>query len=301
MSNPLVSAIILTRDRPDSVRDCLRSLEAQSYRPLEIIVVDNGEADEARTLADWIDDWDCDLPVNHLRSEPIGFAALRQLGYGRATGELILSIDDDCVAAPDLVERVVQRFGADSELGMLGGAITNVGFDESERYKGRGRIGVNGRYEMVEDPHQAEVFGSANQSIRRSAFDAIGGYDPYFKDGMEEADLAISLREAGWKIAYDESIRVTHRHTPIRFRRRWRNLHRMRLYFYFKHDCPRGWGWLSFAGRETKLLVRETLALWAGRPRRGLLRAGAWALIEFWKLTVTRLMIPVILYEARES
>ena len=301
MADPLVSAIILTRDRPESVRDCLRSLDANGYRPLEVVIVDNGDEAQAQTLADWLQAWPSDLQVNHICTAPIGFAALRQLGYERARGELILSIDDDCVAAPDMVERVVHRFAEDPKIGMLGGAIINVGFDESERYKGRGRIGVNGRYETVEDPNLAEVFGSANQSLRRSAFDEVGGYDPYFRDGMEEADLAISLREAGWKIVYDETVGVTHRHTPIRFRRRWRNLHRMRLYFYFKHDRPRGWGWLSFAAREGRLLVRETLGLWAARPRRGVVRALAWALIEFWKLAVTRLMIPVILYEARES
>jgi GT2 family glycosyltransferase len=294
MAGPLVSTVVLTRDRPESLRRCLGSLRANRYRPLEIVVVDNGSEAARRETRDWLSGWGDEPPVKHIECEPDGFAALRQRSYEYARGELIVSIDDDCEAAEDMVERVVERFHSDPDVGMIGGCLENVGFSGDERFKGRGRLGINGRYEPVEDPAAAELFGSANQSVRRRAFDECGGYDPYFTDGMEEADLALSLRAAGWHVVYDPSVNVRHYHVPQRFRSRWRNLHRMRLYLLFKHRRPQGAGWLRFLRDELALFCRDLTGLWPGRPRRGALRAAAWLAIETFKIVLARLMIPWI-------
>jgi len=305
MSAPLVSTVVLTRDRPDSLRRCLGSLRANGYRPLEIVVVDNGSEAGRREARDWLSGWGTEPPVKYVECPPDGFAQLRQRSYEHAEGEFVVSIDDDCEAASDMLERVVQRFQSEPDVGMIGGQLENIGFEGAERFKGRGRLGINGRYEPVEDPTHAEVFGSANQSVRRCAFDAVGGYDPYFSDGMEEADLALSLRTAGWRIVHDPAVRVKHFHQPQRFRRRWRNLHRMRLYLYFKHLGPRGTGWFRFANDELRLLASELAGLWPARPRtegggpvNRMLRTWAWFGIELWKLISTRVAIPWICWRA---
>ncbi len=305
MSAPLVSTVVLTRDRPDSLRRCLGSLRANGYRPLEIVVIDNGSEDERSANREWLARWGDDPAVKHVECAPDGFAALRQRSYDHASGEFVVSIDDDCEAAEDMLEAVVRRFESDPRVGMIGGQIENIGFEGADRFKGRGRLGVNGRYEAVEDPRRAEVFGSANQSVRRRAFDQVGGYDPYFSDGMEEADLALSLRSAGWKIVHDPAVRVRHYHQPERFRGRWRNLHRMRLYLFLKHRRPRGRAWLRFALDESNLFARELAALWPGRPagRSGapfkrIFRPLAWFGIELWKLFFARLSIPWICWRA---
>ena len=177
MSAPLVSTVVLTRDRPDSLRRCLSSLRANRYRPFEIVVVDNGSEAARREAREWLAGWGAELPVKYVECPPDGFAALRQRSYESAAGEFVVSIDDDCEAATDMLERVVERFRAEPDVGMIGGQLENIGFEGAERFKGRGRLGINGRYEPVEDPAAADVFGSANQSVRRSAFDEAGGYD----------------------------------------------------------------------------------------------------------------------------
>jgi GT2 family glycosyltransferase len=301
MPAPFVSTVVLTRDRPRSLQRCLNALRAGDYRPFEIVVIDNGSDAGRAEVRDWLAGWDATTPVKYVECSPDGFAALRQRSYEHATGEFIVSIDDDCEAAPDMLTRVVERFQAEPDIGMIGGHLENVGFEGAERFKGRGRLGVNGRYEPVEDPARADVFGSANQSVRRSAFDAIGGYDPYFKDGMEEADLSLSLRSAGWRVVYDPAVRVRHIHQPQRFRSRWRNLHRMRLYLYLKHCRPQGLAWFRFLAAEAGLMWRELVALWPSRPKRSqvsatrqFLRLSIWLAIETWKLVSTRFTIPWI-------
>ncbi len=45
-----------------------------------------------------------------------------------------------------MLERVVRRFQSEPDVGMIGGRLENIGFEGAERYKGRGRPGINGRY-----------------------------------------------------------------------------------------------------------------------------------------------------------
>ncbi len=92
-----------------------------------------------------------------------------------------------------------------------------------EQFKGRGRIGINGQYETVKDLRDAEVFGSANMSIRRKAFDKAGGYDFFFSEAIEEADLTLRVKKKGYKVVYEPSVKITHFHSATRFRYKRRN------------------------------------------------------------------------------
>jgi hypothetical protein len=89
-------------------------------------------------------------------------------------------------------------------------------------------------------------------------------------------------------------VRVKHYHVPQRFRSRWRNLHRMRLYLYFKHRAGDDFVWSRFLRDEAALVARELRALRHGRPRRDPLRVALWFAVETWKILATRLMIPRI-------
>ena len=81
MSAPLVSTVVLTRDRPDSLRRCLGTLRANGYRPLEIVVVDNGSEAGRCETRDWLAGWGAEPRVKYVECPPDGFAALRQRSY----------------------------------------------------------------------------------------------------------------------------------------------------------------------------------------------------------------------------
>lgn len=192
----------------------------------------------------------------------MGFASMRQAAIECSGGELIMSIDDDCTAAEGAIRHMVERFASDRTIGIVGGHIINIGFSRGGAFKGRGRIVVNGAYEQVCSIEDAEVFGSANMSIRREAFDVVGGYDLFFSGGMEEADLTLSIRSKGYRVVYDPGVRIKHFHSPSKFRSRWRNLDVMRLYLFFKHRMPgslKEWG--QFLGREFALAVRDSATI----------------------------------------
>ena len=144
------------------------------------------------------------------------------------------------------------------KIGIVGGNITNVGFKGNEKFKGRGKITINGKYEVVEDPNEADVFGSANMSIRREVFNDVGGYDLFFSGGLEEVDLALSIKRRGYKVIFDPTIKITHFHSPSRFRSKWRNMDILRLYLFFKHYMPSSFTeWIGFFRLELRIMVEN--------------------------------------------
>ena len=301
MSAPLVSAVVVTRGRPELAARCVRSLAMNRYRPLEVVVLDNSEPAEQQQLARAIAK--LGLPIRHIASSPNGFGALRREAFEAAEGELLMSIDDDCIAADDAIERIVAAFRAHPEAGIVGGNLDNVGFEGADRMKGRGKFGTNLRYLPVEDPNEADLFGSANQTIRREAYEAAGGYDPFLVDGLEEADLALGIAAAGYTTHYAADVKIEHHHSPSRFRNRWQNLERMRLYLWFKHrggPTPAFLArevalWCGDLGRELRSIPKRQRAFGHALP----FRATAAALFGMLKATLARLQMPSLWWQAR--
>jgi GT2 family glycosyltransferase len=301
---PEVSVVIITRDRVEPLKSCVRSILDNGFDRLELVILDNGSEESAAALRPFLDEAGRKVTLTYRRTAPSGFAAMRNEAVGLARGEFIVSIDDDCVLGEGAISRIVERFRADDSIGIVGGNIENVGFSGADRFKGRGRIGINGRYETVEDPAEAEVFGSANKSIRRAAYEQAGGYDPFFSSGMEEADLALGVRRAGFSVVHEPGVRVTHRHHPSRFRGRWENLNAMRLYLFFKHFMPAGAaGWLRFVRREGRLFLDDLSKLSVARRVEagagGHAYAAALVALDFVKITLARLAIPYLALRAR--
>jgi Glycosyl transferase family 2 len=104
--NPLVSVVVPTRNSRRTIEACLRSIRAQGYPALELIVVDNGSTDG--TWAAALRHADLALRGGPERS------AQRNLGIAHAAGEWVLYVDADMELGPDVVERAV-RAGRDGD------------------------------------------------------------------------------------------------------------------------------------------------------------------------------------------
>jgi LmbE family N-acetylglucosaminyl deacetylase/glycosyltransferase involved in cell wall biosynthesis len=111
-AGPLVSVIVRTRNRPALLSHAIRSIASQTYRHLEIVLVNDGGEDvqdEVRSLAGGIPV----VSVRHERSR--GRAAAANSGLGAAKGDYLNFLDDDDVLYPDHVETLVSCLQARSE------------------------------------------------------------------------------------------------------------------------------------------------------------------------------------------
>ena len=99
---PLVSVVMPVHDGEPYVGDALESVRAQTYRNLEVVVVDDGSVEAVRPHLD-------DPRLRLLRLEaPRGVCAARNLGLARARGRWITFLDDDDRLLPDMLERSLQ-------------------------------------------------------------------------------------------------------------------------------------------------------------------------------------------------
>jgi GT2 family glycosyltransferase len=116
---PLVSVVVPTRDAGRTIETCLRSVRAQTWPALELIVVDNGSADGTWAVAERL----ADLA---LRGGPER-SAQRNLGIDHAAGEWVCYVDADMELGRDVIERAVL---AGTAAGAVGVAVAEESVGE---------------------------------------------------------------------------------------------------------------------------------------------------------------------------
>ena len=138
--------------------------------------------------------------------ENVGIPAGRNLGVPAVGGELLFFLDDDAaLAAPDALARVARRFADDPRLGMLqlrveprdGGAC-------ARDWVPRLRVGDRARSSDITAVWEGAV------AMRRSVFEAVGGWPADFRFVHEGIDLAWRVMDAGRRVAYAGEIVALH-------------------------------------------------------------------------------------------
>ena len=99
---PLVSVVIPTRDRRDSTAEAVASVLAQTWRDLELVVVDDGSADGT---AEHLEASFSDPRLRVLRQENRGVSAARNRGVGATSGAWVAFLDSDDLWLPGKLER----------------------------------------------------------------------------------------------------------------------------------------------------------------------------------------------------
>ena len=100
-----VSVMMLTYNRENMVRRAIRSIEQQTFRDFEFIIVDNGSTDQSGMIADAAAVHDPRIRVIHRQRGNIG--AGRNTALDAARGKYLTFIDDDDWAEPDFLDFLV--------------------------------------------------------------------------------------------------------------------------------------------------------------------------------------------------
>ncbi|WP_191602245.1 glycosyltransferase family 2 protein [Marinomonas algicola] len=91
-SQPLVSVIVRTKDRAESLRHCIDSIAKQTYRPIEIVVINDG----GKSVLTLIEQLPTNLTTKLIELEKnIGRTAAANMGLEHATGDFLCFLDDD--------------------------------------------------------------------------------------------------------------------------------------------------------------------------------------------------------------
>ena len=226
---PSLAVVIPVYQRADTLVRTLASFEAQSHRDFEVIVVDDGSTED---IVAAVNAADLDLPLRLLRRERAGFGAHRARNYGASetNAEVLLFVDADCIAHPDLIR---QHLSWHSRAGNVVVAGTRTHLDGSAMQLDTIRTGTalenlsaTGRAVMPQDwrrlfyrRNKQLTMGdaafraglSSNLSMRRGAFEAVGGFSTVFREwGGEDTELTWRLWNAGMFVIPDNRALVMH-------------------------------------------------------------------------------------------
>jgi len=193
---PLVSVIIPAYNAELFIEETLKSVLAQTYQRLEVLVVDDGSSDRTAEIVQHYAGWDSRIRL--IQQANAGVAAARNRGIQEARGQFVAPVDADDIWYPQALELMVQRFAAASEeTGVV--YSWSVDIDEmGQRTGGFHAATLEGKVLKTLLCHN--FLGNASSSlIRRSCFERVGGYDEQLKEqnaqGCEDWDLYLRLAE----------------------------------------------------------------------------------------------------------
>ncbi len=100
-----VTVAIITKDRADQLKRCLKSLTKQTHKDFKVLVVDNNSTDNTKeTVLSFKDK----LNIRYVFEPKIGRSNARNRVLREVTGDILVTLDDDCEAFPTLVSNVLK-------------------------------------------------------------------------------------------------------------------------------------------------------------------------------------------------
>jgi cellulose synthase/poly-beta-1,6-N-acetylglucosamine synthase-like glycosyltransferase len=233
-SPPLVSVIIPALNEEATLSWTIRSLQEQTYRNLELIIVDDGSTDRTPEIGRQL------ARLRHVQfyrfSRRAGKSAVLNYGLKFARGEYIVFVDSDTTFDRDAIYNLVERF-CDPTIGGVAGnlrvrnakrnVLTNL---QQIEYMFTISIGRRVRTRLGILPVISGAFGAFRREL--ISLETNGGHEP---GPGNDSDLAIRVRKMGYKIVF-ESDAVCFTNVPdnvyqlVKQRSRWdRNLIKNRL------------------------------------------------------------------------
>lgn len=212
---PLISVIIANYNGSKFLEICLPSLERQSFKNFEVIIVDNGSTDASK---DYVRTYH---PAFLFISNTVNtFASANNVGMRRARGSLFFILNNDVEIDPFCLQKLAETAQEDvDEVGMWAPKILNfyrreeidsvgLAFYPDGLSRGRGRLEIdNHQFDCKEEV----FFPSGCASLfRRELIEQVGGYDEDFEFYVEDSDLGYRARLAGWKCMYVPDAHVYH-------------------------------------------------------------------------------------------
>ena len=173
---PLVSVIMAAYNAAEHIGEALESVLAQQWRPLEVVVVDDGSTDATAEIVRGYSE------VVYVPQENQGPSAARNAAVDHSSGEFVANFDSDDLLPPTRIGDQVGYLLAHPEVGAV--------FGRQEW--------MNAPEWMARDSVYGDVDGIPLSSVmfRRNVFFELGGYDTSFVHG-EDMDLLVRMRERG--------------------------------------------------------------------------------------------------------
>jgi GT2 family glycosyltransferase len=206
-----VSALICTRNRPESLQAAVASLLTTDSDRLEVLIIDQS-TDDASQLA--LGPFMGDSRIRYVRSTARGKGAALNEGLRLAAGSIVVCTDDDCEAPPGWPTAMARMLESQPRAAILFCNVNASGPDVTGGYIPA--------YVRSTDRTLSSVFAAAKgiglgagMAVRREAVLAIGGFDESFGPGSrfgsgDDWDISLRVLLKGWTVFETAQLSVIH-------------------------------------------------------------------------------------------
>jgi N-acetylglucosaminyl-diphospho-decaprenol L-rhamnosyltransferase len=220
-----VAVVLVTYESAEDLTACVESLPAAAApHELELLVVDNASRDDSAGVGRALGAKVVESGRN------LGYSRAANLGASQTSAPWVLVANPDTVLAPGSLARLVATAEADPMIACIGPRLRNL--DGSDYPTGRrfpslltgalhallGTVWPGNpatrRYHLADldrtAPARVDWVSGACMLLRRSAFEAVGGFDGAYFMYFEDMDLCLRLARAGWQVVLEPRATVVH-------------------------------------------------------------------------------------------
>jgi GT2 family glycosyltransferase len=220
---PLITVVIPTYGREEALRDSIVDVLKQDYPNFEVLVVDQTAKHQPEIQA-YLEEMAEAGKIKWLRLDWASLPGARNYAVRRASGEIILFIDDDVQLTPELLAAHAKNYLQNPEVGAVAGRV----FDRMKLGDSGGDLQIEYLPPEAMDPgiawyhidlvhtikpQQVLTARGCNMSFRREIFTKYGlKFDERFRGSAvrEESDFCLRVRKTGYKIWYDPEAHLVH-------------------------------------------------------------------------------------------
>ena len=197
---PRVSVVVASYNGAATLDECLSSLERLTYPDYEIIVIDDGSRDATAEIAGR-------YRVHCIRVENGGLSRARNLGIAAASGAIVAFLDSDAFADPDWLYFLVTSLEEQDAAAVGGPNLSPAG--DGFVAQCVDRAPGNPTHVLIDD-ELAEHVPGCNMAFRKSALEALGGFDAVHRAAGDDVDVCWKLLARGQRIAFSPGGFVWH-------------------------------------------------------------------------------------------
>ena len=208
---PHISVVVCSYNGARTIRDCCEGLLRLDYPNFEVIVVNDGSSDATPEI---VSEYDFRL----ISTENRGLSNARNTGWQEARGEIVAYIDDDAYPDPHWLTYLAAAFMRTTHVGIGGPNLPPPGDGPIADCVANA---PGGPVHVLLSDTEAEHIPGCNMAFRKTALQAIAGFDPQFRTAGDDVDVCWRLQQQGWSIGFSPAAMVWH-HRRNSVRTYWR-------------------------------------------------------------------------------
>lgn len=180
---PLVSIIVPVFNVEEYLDDCINSILNQTYKNIEVILVDDGSTDNSGTICDLLGQKNNKVKVFHNNNNGVSYT--RNYAIRMTTGKYILPVDGDDIIADTYVEKAVNILEKNDSIGIVYCRANFFGK-------------INGEWELPDYSIGKMLLNNiifVTAFFRKDDWEIVGGFNEDMKYGIEDYDFWLSILE----------------------------------------------------------------------------------------------------------